>query len=192
MPSIALQHWRKDAHAALDQVADVHSALSGSGAGRRHAAQEIRHAYAVLLGAHFQRFCRDLHSEAVLYVVAAVAPPPLRHVFSVRLMEGRKLDRGNPNPANLGSDFGRFGFDFWAAVDRRDARNVTRRALLEQLSAWRNAIAHQDFDPMKLVPPPPLRLAQVKVWRSACAALAHEFDRVIRDQLAIVVGKAPW
>ncbi len=46
------------------------------------------------------------------------------------LTQGRKLDSGNPNPGNLGSDFNRFGLDFWAVVDRLDVRNPDRRGAL--------------------------------------------------------------
>jgi hypothetical protein len=191
VPSVALQTWKNTAKVALDEIAAAHAAVGGQGPGRRYATQEINHAYAVLLSSQFQRFCRDLHTEAAAHVVDAVTPVALRPVVRARMLEARKLDRGNPNPSNLGADFGRFGFDFWATVRARNARNVRRQAALENLSAWRNAIAHQDFPPA-LTPAPPLHLGTVRGWRSACSALATEFDHVVAAQLVALVGTRPW
>lgn len=191
MTSVALQTWRGTAHAALDEIASAHRAVGGRGPGRRYATQEINHAYVVLLSSQFQRFCRDLHSEAVEHLVNAVNPSSVRPIVRARFFEGRKLDRGNPIPANVGSDFGRLGFSLWNVVQARDRRNARRRAHLERLSAWRNAIAHQDLDPAKLVPAR-VRLQDVTTWRSACNGLAVEFDRVVRAHLRSLVGVAPW
>lgn len=146
----------------------------------------------MLLSSQFQRFCRDLHTESSAHVVGTVTPQSLRPMMRARILEARKLDRGNPNPGNLGSDFGRLGIEFWPAVRARDQRNEKRQTALAKLSAWRNAIAHQDFDPATLDPPPPLRLATVNAWRSACGALAREFDEVLRAHLTSLVGVAPW
>jgi hypothetical protein len=107
------------------------------------------------------------------------------------MLEGRKLDRGNANPSTLGADFGRFGFDFWGRVRARDPRNERRQVSLGNLSAWRNAIAHQDFDPA-LIPTPPLHLSAVRAWRSACGSLAVEFDHVVAERVTALVGARPW
>jgi hypothetical protein len=192
MSSIALRRWQADAATRLDEIAAAHAAVGGSGRGRRYATQEINHAYAVLLTSQFQRFCRDLHTEAVEHVVTHVAPAALQSVFRTRLLEGRKLDRGNPNPSNLGSDFGRFGFKFWETVRASHSRSRGWQTLLEELTTWRNAISHQDFAGAALTPPPPLQLRHVKRWRSACDSLAKQLDRVVRDQVVLLVGKPPW
>jgi hypothetical protein len=189
--STALTTWRTTAKTSLDEIAAAHAAVGGRSRGRRYATQEINHAYAVLLSSQFQRFCRDLHTEAAAHIVDAVAPAALRPVVRARMLEGRKLDRGNANPGNLGADFGRFGFDFWARVRASDARNERRQAALRNLAAWRNAIAHQDFDPA-LTPPPPLHLSAVRAWRSACGSLAVEFDHVVAERVTVLVGARPW
>jgi len=190
--SVALETWKSTAQTALDEIAAAHSAVGGQGRGRRYATKEINHAYAILVSSQFQRFCRDLHTESVAHLVNALTPPSLRPVVRARFLDGRKLDRGNPNPGNLGSDFGRLGFGFWDAVKNRNPQNQNRRNNLEKLSVWRNAIAHQDFTPATLDPPPPLRLSTVRNWRSACNGLATEFDRVLGAQLMSLVGTAPW
>src|SRR5438477_6964048 len=123
MPSFSLAAWRIRASRALDQIEAAHAAVGGAAAGKRYAAQQITQAYAVLLSSQFQRFCRDLHSEAADHLTSPVAPAALRDVLHVQLTAGRKLDTGNPNPGNLGSDFARFGMQFWMEVLALDQRN---------------------------------------------------------------------
>jgi hypothetical protein len=77
--------------------------------------------------------------------VTPVADADLRELLRDNLLFGRKIDRGNPNLGNLGSDFNRFGLAFWSLVDVHHPRNPARKAALEELNGWRNAIAHQDF-----------------------------------------------
>lgn len=105
MKSRALSTWESKAREALDSIAAAHLAVGGSGPGRRYATQEINHAYAVMLASQFQRFCRDLHTEAVSHIVASASPAPLSTILGPSLLENRHLDKGNPNPGNLGSDF---------------------------------------------------------------------------------------
>jgi hypothetical protein len=57
---------------------------------------------------------------------------------------------------------------------------------------WRNAIAHNDFDPAVFGPDPILHLAQVRRWRSALNGLCNSFDRALRNHLTGIVGAAAW
>jgi hypothetical protein len=191
MPSRSLQQWEGQRAADLDEIQDAHAAVGGTGRGRRYATQQINHAYVMLLSSQFQAFCRDLHSEAVDHLVNAVQPASLRIILRARLTEGRQLDKGNPNPGNIGSDYGRFGLDLWPEVRHRDARSAQRKTNLEALNAWRNAIAHQDFDPAKLGGATTIGLADVRRCRSSCTGLARSFDRVLAAHLATLVGGAP-
>jgi hypothetical protein len=59
------------------------------------------------------------------------------------------------------------------------------------MSEWRNAIAHQDFDPGKLKPAS-LTLPAIKRWRSICNGLALSFDRVMARHIASIAGALPW
>jgi hypothetical protein len=107
VPSAALARWNALAVPALDQIEAAHRAVGGAGRGRRYATLQVNHAYAMLLSSQFQGFCRDLHSEAVAILVGSIAPAVVRPIVRAALVQGRKLDHGNPNPGNLGSDFGR-------------------------------------------------------------------------------------
>jgi hypothetical protein len=192
MPSVALQMWQMARAASLDEIESAHRSVGGSGPGRRTATQQINQAYAVLLSSHFQGFCRDLHTECAVYLAARMSPTSLQVAVRADWLLHRKLDKGNPNPGNIGADFNRLGFDFWVDVNAADARNAQRRILLEELNEWRNAIAHQDFDPAKLGGTTTLGLAQVRGWRAACHALALSFDAVLRDYILQALGAPPW
>jgi hypothetical protein len=177
----------------LNEIAQAHAAVGGTGPGRRYATQQVNQAYAVLLASQFQGFCRDLHSESVDCLARAIAPSPtLRLVMQAEFVQGRQLDRGNAQPASIGADFGRLGINLWAEVDGHDAHNVARRASLDSLNHWRNAIVHQDFDPAKLGGTTTLRLAQVRRWRATCHGLARAFDEVLHHYLQVLTGRTPW
>ena len=189
--SNALRIWRTDRAAELDEVESAHAAVGGSGPGRRFATLQINYAYATLLSAQFQGFCRDLHTECVEHVVSAV-PASLAKLTRQNLMHGRKLDRGNPNAGNLGSDFGRVlqtPKGFWEDVRASAARAVSWQVRLDEMNLWRNAIAHHDFVP---VGRSNLSLAQVRRWRTGCDRLARTFDRVAFRRLTDLTGRKPW
>jgi hypothetical protein len=176
----------------MDEIEAAHAAIGGTRRGRRFATQQINHAYVVLLSAHFQRFCRDLHSEAVDHLLRSIMPAALKDIVRLQFTQNRKLDTGNPNPGNIGSDFARLGIDLWPQVLASNSRNTDRRISLESMNMWRNAIAHQDIDPAKFGGSASLRLGQVRRWRTTCGALATEFDAVVGQRLTIIVGSAPW
>ena len=167
------------------------SAVGGTGRGRRYATEQVNHAYAVLLASQFQGFCRNLHTECVDHIVQKV-PAPLQNVVRGEFVRDRKLDRGNPNPGNIGADFARLSLPIWDKVTALDRRNDGRKRLLDELNNWRNAIGHQDFDPAKLGGRTTLRLQDVKTWRGACDRLARTFDKVTRTHLKTLVGSPPW
>ncbi len=192
MPSLSFQKWDTLRRGELDQIENAHSRVGGTTRGRRYATQQINHSYAVLLSSQFQGFCRDLHSECVDYIAGAVTPAALQDILRAELFQNRKLDRGNPNPGNIGIDFNRLGLAFWNDVKAYDTRNNNRRISLDRLNAWRNAIAHQDFDPAKLGGTATLRLETVRSWRRASDRLAVSFDAVMRAYLVALTGAPPW
>ncbi len=191
MPSHSFNRWACVRAQALDEIADAHASVGGEGRGRRHATQQINHAYAVLLSSHFQGFCRDLHSECVDHLVA-LTPPALQPIIRAQFIWGRALDRGNPNPGNIGTDFGRLGLAFWAAVRAERHLNDRRQELLDEVNTWRNAIAHEDFDPGRLGGTTALHLPVIRQWRNSLNILAASFDAVMRDHLETQLGASPW
>lgn len=191
MPSLSLQRWRTTRAAALDEIEAAHRSIGGTGPGRRYATQQINQAYAVLLSSQFQGYCRDLHSESADLLVQGITPSALRATCRDAILQNRKLSQGNPNPGNLGSDFNRFGLAFWDEVANLDFRNDSRQNQFDELNLWRNAIAHQDFDPAK-IGATPLRLRAVRRWRMACGGLATAFDEVMRRHIQAINGTSPW
>jgi hypothetical protein len=190
MPSASLQRWRSLRSSALDEIENAHRSIGGGGRGRRYATQQINHAYAVLLSSQFQGYCRDLHSERATHLVQGVNPNSLRTAFRNALVQNRKLDKGNPNPGNIGSDFNPFGLVFWDEVRNLDLRNQARQNRLEELNDWRNAIAHQDF--AKFPGGAVLRLHRVRELRAACDQLAAAFDEVMGRHIQTINGVVPW
>lgn len=191
MPSHSLGRWTGGRSDELDEIENAHASVGGSARGRRFATQQINHAYAILLSSQFQGFCRNLHAECS-DAVLRLTPVELQPIIRTQFRWGRTLDRGNPNPGNIGSDFGRFGVEFWEVVRANDPLNQRRRELLEELNAWRNAIAHQDFDPARLGGTTVLHLATVRQWRNSVDHLAVSFDDVMYAYLRTTLGVDPW
>jgi hypothetical protein len=191
MASNSLRRWQEVCCTKLDEIVEAHRAVGGPGRGRRYATEQVNHAYAVLLSSQFQGFCRDLHTECTYHIVQQV-PGALRNVLQGELVRDRKLDRGNANPGNIGSDFARLGLRIWDRSKALDRRNEARKQLLGELNEWRNAIAHQYFDPSKFGPGSTLRLSEVNGWRRACNQLARAFDMVTRTHLVGLLGLPPW
>jgi hypothetical protein len=191
MPSNSLIRWNAERSDALNEIENAHVMVGGTERGRRYATQQINYSYAALLSSHFQGFCRDLHSESIDHIVAIV-PTQLQGFLRAEFIWNRSLGRGNPHPGAVGSDFNRLGVDFWTEVYAMDARNERRRELLQELIEWRNAIAHQDFDPVVSGGMPTLRLASVRAWRRSMNALVRYFDQVMYNYLEALLGGAPW
>jgi hypothetical protein len=191
MPSKSLIRWNGERCTALDEIENAHAMVGGTERGRRYATQQINYSYTTLLSSHFQGFCRDLHSECADHILAIV-PAQLRVFLGAHLIWNRSLDRGNPHPGALGADFNRLGIGLWTQVYALDARNERRHELLQELVDWRNAIAHQDFDPVAPGGMPTLHLARVRGWRSAVNGLARYFDQAMYNYLQGLLGAAPW
>jgi hypothetical protein len=191
MPSVSYRRWRTVRRAALDLVEAAHATIHGTGAGRREATRQLNHGYTVLLATEFQGFCRELHTESVQHFVANLAAAQ-QPIVEEALTFNRQVDHGNANPGTLGSDFGRFGFRWWPVVDSVDADGPALRQNLEEMNNWRNAIAHNNFDPAVLGVTIRLMFAKVREWRRTCNRLARAFDQVLASQLVSCTGRRPW
>lgn len=189
--SHSLRKWTAERLPALRELDLARRGLAGSERGRRFAIRQIHESYVVLLASHFQGFCRDLHDECAAAFVRSAPEGVLRNGFHAVMILGRKLDGGNANPGNIGSDFARFGLAFWPTLLKVGERNEAWQKSLDAMNAWRNAVTHQQFDPTKLGGTT-LRLPLLREWRGACDGLASAFDAVMRSHLETVNGSAPW
>lgn len=192
MASPALTAWSTSSATALSQLQAAHHAVGGTRAGRRTNTLQLNYAYVLLLCAHFQAYCRGLHSDAAQALVESL-DPGIGAVLDVNLAFARQLDRGNAQPSTLGSDFNRLDFDFWPTIETADARNTERRRKLGELNAWRNAIAHHDIaDRRADLHPRQVTFSACRSWHGALNGLARSFDRVLADHLQTLVGTRPW
>ena len=132
-----------------------------------------------------------MQSEAVRFIGQSVASVRLRTILLNEMSHDLKLKSGNPNPGNLGADFGRLGIDLWPTLEAMDSRNKKRHGKLEELNLWRNAIAHHDFDSPKLKKKTAVQSAKVREWRSVCDALTGDLDEAVGRHLAQLLGASP-
>lgn len=177
MASRALAVWESEQRVELDRV------------------EAARHGDAciVLLAAHFQQFCRDLHTEAAEAIAAST---PHKKLVERALLLGRQLDRGNATPAALDADYARLGIALWRRLSKWDHRTPARRRRLEQLNVWRNAVAHRDFRlsaaALATVTGTTRSLAFARSCRASCDILARQFDGVVELSLWSRLGRPPW
>lgn len=190
MPSNALRAWGVTARRALDQMEAAIAAIGGSSRGRTRTTLTLNHAYCLTLSSQFQAFCRNLHDECGRLILRS-APLQFQKVLELNLTFSRKLDQGNPNSGNIGADFNRFGIELWNELKTWSPRNEDRQQKLDELNAWRKAVAHQSFDPRKF-PSRWLRLGKMRTWRRACEGLAIDLDSVMRGCLHRILGSYPW
>ncbi|HEY0017478.1 MAG TPA: hypothetical protein VGC13_14300 [Longimicrobium sp.] len=190
--SRSLRRWQSRNRRALDGIEVAYQLASSTMPRRGPVAEQIKQAYVVLLSSWFQAFCRDLHTECIEHLTATISHPAVRMIVRQRMMEARKLETGNPNPGNLGADFGRLGIELWPVLLARDHQARARQEALGKLNRWRNAVAHQDFSSAFLQGRKRVRLREVREWRQVCESLAVDFERVMYDHLLSATGTRPW
>ena len=194
MASNSRIYWSTTRVIRLDEMEEAHRSVGGTGRGRRTATQQLNHAYTLLLASQFQGFCRNLHTETATAIALSLTPSASR-MYKVLLKEftfNRKLDGGNANPGNIGSDFNRFGIDFWAMVDSLHPHGKLLRDRLDELNRWRNAIAHDNFDSVNSSGIMFLRIERVRRWRQTCQKLARVFEKALDVYLRQLIGYPPW
>lgn len=197
MASRALSSWRIDRALRLDQLLVAHRLVGGSAPGRRWRIVALNEALILRLAAEFQGFARDLHDLACDQFAAWTVPATaaVESVIGNRLREGRYLDRGNANPRAVGRDFGRFGFDVWPALVRRDPASGSHNESLERLNTARNAIAHDNAATLVALRAAsyPMDLRTYRLWRRDLDTLASNLDDEVSQQLGRLFDRAgPW
>lgn len=188
MPSNSLKQWQTDRVPRLNAVDAQCDAVFALAPPSPELADENLRAYTMLLSAHWQGFCRDLHTECV-QIVAAATPPAMQLMIQGQCLAERQLDGANPSYETIRRDFERFDFDLKPLLDASPA-NAPRITRLGHLNKWRNYAAHH-----KTTLPPdggPLSLATVRLWRTSCTELAAELDGIMYNQLQVLTGAAPW
>jgi hypothetical protein len=142
--------------------------------------------YVLLLSAHFQGFCRDLHTECA-QVVASKVRARLQVLIQTQFTVHRKLEHGNPNLQNLREDFERF--EFTLDLGASDPANPARLTDLGVLNRWRNVAAHHGKISTAL---PPLGLPLLQTCRNSCDGLTTSLDTIMYNQLRRILRRAPW
>jgi hypothetical protein len=171
----------------------AHRAVHGRG--QRFLTEQIAYAYVTALAAQFQLYCRAVHSETALAIARGIPNRTLADIFKRYVMEGRRLDRGNANAANLASDFRRFELNFWDVILAHRRRNQNRKKKLEQLGVWRNAIAHGEIDQKRAelrLTPDVIHLNTCRDWRRALDGLVHSIDEVLATHCETLDLPRPW
>ena len=187
MPSAALLKWQNERLPSLVQVDAQCVATVAAVPANLALIDENYRGYVLLLAAHFQGFCRDLHTECV-QIIASKVRPSLEILFQSQFSARRELDRGNANAKSIIEDFSRFGFSMKTQLDGI-AGAVALKADLHTLNEWRNAAAHHN---PSLPPGGPLTVPLVQGWRNSCNLLATAIDKILYTQLRIRLRRQPW
>jgi hypothetical protein len=197
LTSASLDRWRGERSQRLDEIIDAHTALGGTGVGRRWVTAELNRALVGRLAAQFQGFAKDLHAEAAVTFGSLAQPndPKIARVISAGLQKNRELDRANAQEDSLSSDFARFGLDLWDEMAKVHRRTGSRRTHLKRFNTARNALAHDDAVKLAQVVAQGYRLdlACIRRWRSALDGLATTMDIVMAMYLARLFSvPRPW
>ena len=199
VPSVALVEWNSRRAQRVQDLLGAHERVGGVGVGRRWRTEQLNWALVLRVAAEFQGYCRDLHDLAAeeIAVQAGQLNGQLQAVVRSMLTEGRRLDGGNANAGNLGSDFGRLGLSLWPEIKRHSERRAAIwNARLDALNDARNAVAHDDtakLAELAIKGYPLSRLATIRRFYSGVSGLALITDRVVADYLRKLLGGAsPW
>jgi hypothetical protein len=191
VPSFAHTVWTTTRLRKLDRIDGLRRRIGRGQRRRKQLTEQLAHTYVVLLSSHFQGFTRDLHDECASFLAQQVSPP-MHNLFRSALVVGREIDWGNATVGSVSKSFSRFDLAFKTEIMVEDARCSGWLADYELLLKWRNAIAHEDFDPVKLGKVSTLTMRQVQVWRQACCGIADSLDKAMHRQLKQSTNVAPW
>lgn len=185
MPSQSLKQWRNDRMPRLQEVENQCAATSSLVAANPRLADENLRGYTVLLSAHFQGFCRDLHTECSMFLGSLIRRSDLKILIQAQFYNHRALDQGNANLDNLRKDFKRFDLNFDLS---KDPANQSLLSDLAVLNKWRNIVAHQGDVPSPGFP----NLTTLRSWQSSCDSLATSLDKMMYNRLRALGSKRPW
>src|ERR1700693_4857184 len=133
MPSASLVNWQNVRIPSLAHIDAQCAACIAAVPPNVALIEENLRGYVMLLAAHFQGFCRDLHSECV-QVVANAVPPPMMLMFQTLCQQGRALNRANAGYENIKADFERFGFDLTVALQADPATQARNDGFVTRIN----------------------------------------------------------
>jgi hypothetical protein len=183
--SASRDDWLSSRVDRLNELFDTHTTLAGTLPGKRWGTEQINWATVLRIAGEFQGFARDLHDEASAYAVSrtALVSGATADLLRQYLTLNRQLDRGNAQPASLGSDFGRLGMSFWPDLTAHKVMASRWNDSLSRLNQARNGIAHDDQAKMRAV--------ASAGWPLSHRRTAERFLRDVKqlvDAMDIVVG----
>jgi len=187
MPSASLLSWQNVRLPSLVHIDAQCAACIVAAPPNPALIDENLRGYVLLLAAHFQGFCRDLHTQSA-QIIASKVRLSLQILFQAQFSARRELDRGNASFGNIVKDFNRFGFAMKPVLDSLAGAAALKRGL-HALNEWRNAAAHQNT---VLPPGGPLIIPMIQGWRNSCDTLATALDTIMYNQLRGRLRRAPW
>ena len=184
MPSTSLDHWQNDRILRLQKVENQCAASLSLVVPDPELSDENLRGFTILLSAHFQGYRRDLYSECT-QILAAEVVPSLQALVQTQFLSNLALDRGNPNIQNIKTDFKRFDLTFNLAAN---PANQSPLRDLNELTEWRNIVAHQGVVHPGGFPP----LSTLQAWLASCDGLATALDAIMYNRLLSLLGRKPW
>jgi hypothetical protein len=195
MPSQAFAQWIGPRADRLDELVDLHIAAVGGGPGRKWGTQRFNHVLLLALMAQFQGYARDLHDEAVDTYVDATVDAHARQPIRAVMVQGRKLDVGNPRKSALGADFSVIGMTFVATMKASGTLTERRLEALDYLVDLRNAVAHGNESEVDAWRACGIELNKraFRRYRQGLHALAGTMDSVVANHLRVLLNiPSPW
>lgn len=162
--SAALEEWRGASSRALDEIELLHRQIEAVAVGGAALTQQISYTYATLIVAHFQGYCRGLHTEATRVLVA------------------------NSDFGRFGLKF----WPAVEGDDRRNrSRKKELEELCAWRNGIVHGDISRKRSGGRLVPPD-LTLETCRDWRRSLGNLVVSIDRVIAVQCQDLVRARPW
>jgi hypothetical protein len=152
----------------------------------------------VRLASEFQGFARDLHDQAVEFLVtsAATGNPTLDNVITIAMTADRALSKNNAGDDTLAKDFRRIGLNLWPTINTQNPQQgPILRTKLQKLIAMRNAIAHDNEAQIITLESEGFTLQRTvtRDWQTSLDTLATIMDDVVGSFLGALMGAPrPW
>ena len=152
----------------------------------------------VRLASEFQGFARDLHNEAIEFLVssAATGSPTLDNVLTIAMTSDRALGKNNAGDDTLDRDFKRIGLNLWSTINTQMPQQGPKlRQSLRKLIEMRNAIAHDNEAQIIRLESEGFVLQRtvIRDWNTDLDSLVAITDDTVGSYLGALMGvPRPW